>query len=267
MSSSCGPHRAGPPRPASRSCGWPGSRRCSPPRRWPSSRRAGPRASTSRLPSTRTRCRRGSAGSSRRARSGTTSCCGCTSRTRTTRRGCSARARCSRPSPRIPTPVQGCSTEPLVTMRYLPGRDACARGAAPGRSAESTGRPCRSCASTTRTTCSSASSTATGSRRRHPPTRCPTARASSPRWPPGSVGAPSSATQLTPLLESGALVRLGSRDRVDVPLYWQRWRLPSAHLERLSDTVRRESARGGIRPERGRKRGGTVSVAPPTVVG
>ncbi len=58
-------------------------------------------------------------------------------------------------------------------------------------------------------------------------------------------------TQLAPLLESGELVRLGSRDHVDVPLYWQRWRLPSAHLDRLSDAVRRESARGGIRPSRG----------------
>ena len=49
----------------------------------------------------------------------------------------------------------------------------------------------------------------------------------------------------------GETVRLGSRDHVDVQLYWQRWRLPSAHLDRLSDTVRRESARGGIHPDVG----------------
>ena len=73
------------------------------------------------------------------------------------------------------------------------------------------------------------------------------------------------AAQLAPLLASGDLVRLGSRDHVDVPLYWQRWRLPSAALDRLSELVRRQAARGGIRPERGRKGGGTVSVATPTV--
>jgi len=54
--------------------------------------------------------------------------------------------------------------------------------------------------------------------------------------------------QLEPLLETGELVRLGSRDRVDVPLYWQRWRLPSAHLDRLSELVRTASARAGRRP-------------------
>jgi LysR family transcriptional regulator (chromosome initiation inhibitor) len=58
------------------------------------------------------------------------------------------------------------------------------------------------------------------------------------------------AGQLAPLLETGELVRLGSRDRVDVPLYWQRWRLPSAHLDRLSAAVLRASVRGGIRPSR-----------------
>jgi len=58
-------------------------------------------------------------------------------------------------------------------------------------------------------------------------------------------------TQLSSLLASGQLVRLGSRDHVDVPLYWQRWRLPSGHLDRLSDLVRRESALAGLRPRRG----------------
>ena len=65
--------------------------------------------------------------------------------------------------------------------------------------------------------------------------------------------------QLAPLLESGELVRLGSRDRVDVPLYWQRWRLPSAHLDRLSAAVRRESAHGGTHPSRGSR---ALQVAP-----
>lgn len=39
-------------------------------------------------------------------------------------------------------------------------------------------------------------------------------------------------------LDSGRLVRLGARERVDVPLYWQYWRLRSAHIERISAAVR-----------------------------
>lgn len=51
--------------------------------------------------------------------------------------------------------------------------------------------------------------------------------------------------QLGDDLQTGRLVRLGSRDRVDVPLYWQCWRLRSAHLERLTEAVR--AAASGLR--------------------
>ncbi len=46
--------------------------------------------------------------------------------------------------------------------------------------------------------------------------------------------------QLLPDLEAGALVRLPGRDsanRIDVPLFWQRWRLDSPALARLTDAV------------------------------
>ena len=46
--------------------------------------------------------------------------------------------------------------------------------------------------------------------------------------------------QLLPDLEAGTLVRLPGRDganRVDVPLFWQRWRLDSPALARLTDAV------------------------------
>lgn len=46
------------------------------------------------------------------------------------------------------------------------------------------------------------------------------------------------AAQLDPDLASGALVALSARDHVDVPLFWQRWRLESATLGRLSEVVR-----------------------------
>lgn len=45
--------------------------------------------------------------------------------------------------------------------------------------------------------------------------------------------------QLEPDLLSGRLVRLSSRERVDVGLHWQRWRLDSPALTRLTDAVRR----------------------------
>jgi LysR family transcriptional regulator (chromosome initiation inhibitor) len=42
-------------------------------------------------------------------------------------------------------------------------------------------------------------------------------------------------------LASGDLVRL-SNDFIDVPLYWQRWRLDSPRLTALTDAVRRAAA-------------------------
>lgn len=43
--------------------------------------------------------------------------------------------------------------------------------------------------------------------------------------------------QLLPDLESGVLARLPGRDHVDVPLFWQRWRLDSPALGRLTQAV------------------------------
>ena len=148
-----------------------------------------------------------------------------------------------------PTPVQGCSTEPLVNDALPAGGDAAARRAPSGGPWFRLG-------------CSAPG--AVQRQGRHPAAHPRPARVTSA--PPthevpdggGFVTAVRSGLgwgalltgQLAPLLETGELVRLGSRDRVDVPLYWQRWRLPSAHLDRLSAAVRRASARGGIRPSR-----------------
>ncbi|KUP96009.1 LysR family transcriptional regulator ArgP [Thermobifida cellulosilytica] len=43
-------------------------------------------------------------------------------------------------------------------------------------------------------------------------------------------------------LHTGRLVRLAGADPVDVPLYWQHWRLRSARLDRLSAAVRAAAA-------------------------
>jgi LysR family transcriptional regulator (chromosome initiation inhibitor) len=52
--------------------------------------------------------------------------------------------------------------------------------------------------------------------------------------------------QLAPLVDSGRLMPLGTRLHVDVRLHWQRWRLDSPTLDRLTDVVRR-AARAGLR--------------------
>ncbi|GAA2494080.1 LysR family transcriptional regulator ArgP [Terrabacter carboxydivorans] len=148
-----------------------------------------------------------------------------------------------------PTPVQGCSTEPLVTMRYLPA-------ATPqllerhrlGRGFDWAAAPL---------VCFNAKDDI--QRRildRHGVTAAPpthevpdgggflTAVRSGLGW--GAL----MTTQLAALLESGELVRLGSRDHVDVQLYWQRWRLPSTQLDRLSESLRTAAAavpRAGVR--------------------
>ncbi|GAA1126865.1 LysR family transcriptional regulator ArgP [Nocardioides aquiterrae] len=53
--------------------------------------------------------------------------------------------------------------------------------------------------------------------------------------------------QLAPAVEQGRLVPLVTRLHVDVPLHWQRWRLDSPVLDRLTAAVRR-AGRSVLRP-------------------
>jgi LysR family transcriptional regulator, chromosome initiation inhibitor len=53
--------------------------------------------------------------------------------------------------------------------------------------------------------------------------------------------------QLEQEIAAGRLVRLTPRGHLDVPLHWQRWRIDSPALVRLTDAVRR-AARAGLRP-------------------
>ncbi|WP_127129939.1 LysR family transcriptional regulator ArgP [Georgenia sp. SYP-B2076] len=48
--------------------------------------------------------------------------------------------------------------------------------------------------------------------------------------------------QLGDDLETGRLVRLAARERIDVSLYWQRWRLRSPSIERITAAVRAAAA-------------------------
>ena len=145
-----------------------------------------------------------------------------------------------------PTPVQGCSTQPLVMLRYVPAAaPALVERHRLGRRIDWSAMPL--------VRFNDKDDLQHRILARHAVTSDPpihevpdgagfvTAVRAGLGW--GAV----LTSQLAPLLESGELVRLGSRDHVDVPLYWQRWRLPSAHLDRLSELVRREAGRAGRR--------------------
>lgn len=49
--------------------------------------------------------------------------------------------------------------------------------------------------------------------------------------------------QLAPHVAAGRLVVLAD-DHVDVPLFWQRWRIPSPRLDRLTEAVLSAAAQG-----------------------
>jgi LysR family transcriptional regulator (chromosome initiation inhibitor) len=55
--------------------------------------------------------------------------------------------------------------------------------------------------------------------------------------------------QLVEETAKGRLERLSRRGHLDVPLHWQRWRIDSPALARLTNAVRR-AARAGLRPAR-----------------
>ena len=136
-----------------------------------------------------------------------------------------------------PSAVQGCAVEPLGVLRY--GAAAAPafveRWRARSRTAW-TGSGCRSWCSTRRTRSST----------RYWPARGVTAR--TVHQVPTSTDFHEAARrglgwclvpepQLLPDLAAGTLVRLPGRDsanRVDVPLFWQRWRLDSPALARLT---------------------------------
>ncbi|MGW5238446.1 LysR family transcriptional regulator ArgP [Monashia sp. NPDC004114] len=142
-----------------------------------------------------------------------------------------------------PGPVQGCSTEPLVTMRYLPA-------ATPELLARHTTRRGIDWAAMPLVRFNDKDDLQQRILDRHrvtvtPPTHTvPDATGFVAAVRAGLGWGVLLPTQLAPAEERGEVVRIGMRDRVDVPLYFQRWRLQSAHLDRLGDIVRRAAASG-----------------------
>ena len=139
-----------------------------------------------------------------------------------------------------PHPVQGCTVEPLGALRYLPvGTPALAELPWPERSL---------------VVFNEKDTLQHGLLERRgiaPPAvvhRVPTSAdfAEAVRLGLGWALLPES--EAAAGLATGELVRLG-RDHVDVPLHWQRWRLDSEMLGRLTEAVR-AAARVGLRRTR-----------------
>ncbi|GAB3888054.1 LysR family transcriptional regulator ArgP [Terrabacter terrigena] len=140
-----------------------------------------------------------------------------------------------------PTPVQGCSTEPLVTLRYLPvATPELVERFRFGRGIDWGAMP------VVRFNAKDDIQQRILDRHRvpaAPPTHeVPDGTGFVTAVRAGLGWGALLTSQLAEVLDTGDLVRLGARDHVDVPLYWQRWRLPSEHLDRLSDVVRTAAA-------------------------
>ncbi|NUO35461.1 MAG: LysR family transcriptional regulator ArgP [Dermatophilaceae bacterium] len=140
-----------------------------------------------------------------------------------------------------PTPVQGCSTEPLVTMRYLPvATPALVERFRTGRGIDWSAMPL--------VRFNEKDDIQQRILDRHrvasaPPTHeVPDGTGFVAAVRAGLGWGALLTSQVDDALDSGELVRLGARDHVDVPLYWQRWRLSSGHLDRLSAAVRAAAA-------------------------
>jgi LysR family transcriptional regulator, chromosome initiation inhibitor len=136
-----------------------------------------------------------------------------------------------------PVAVQGCSVERLGTMRYLPvATPQLARRWAQGRSVDWARMPLVRFNAKDDLQHRLLSARGVSSA---PPTHLvPTSDGFLAAVRAGLGWGVVPEAQLDDDLETGRLVRLSSRDRVDVPLYWQRWRLRSRSVDRITAAVR-----------------------------
>lgn len=142
-----------------------------------------------------------------------------------------------------PRPVQGCRVERLGTMRYVPAASpAFAEHWRRGRSVDWAGMPV--------VVFNEKDDLQFAVLRRHGVQHSPVAHRvptsadflESVRRGLGWAAIPE--PQLLPDLDAGRLVALSRRDHIDVELVWQRWRLDSPVLARLTDAVRVAAASG-----------------------
>ena len=142
-----------------------------------------------------------------------------------------------------PRPVQGCRVERLGTMRYVPAASpAFAERWRRGRGMDWAGMPV--------VVFNEKDDIQHTVLRRHgvdqTPVvhRIPTSADFHESVRKGLGWAAIAEPQLLPDLDAGRLVVLSRRDHVDVELMWQRWRLDSPLLARLTDVVRAAAASG-----------------------
>ncbi|GAA1635285.1 LysR family transcriptional regulator ArgP [Georgenia ruanii] len=140
-----------------------------------------------------------------------------------------------------PVAVQGCAVERLGVMRYLPvATPALARRHTSGRGPDWAAMPVvRFNAKDELQDRLLAAHGVTGSGRTHV---VPSSEGFLAAVRAGLGWGVVPEAQLGDDLRTGRLVRLDARDRVDVPLYWQCWRLRSAHLDRITAAVRAAAA-------------------------
>lgn len=148
-----------------------------------------------------------------------------------------------------PAPVQGCAVEPLGVLRYLPAASPeYAERWRRGRSMDWWRMPMVVFNELDRLQ----DDVLEAHHAQRPPAvhRVPTSADFVEAVRRGLGWAAVPEPQLLPDLAAGRLVRLPGRARVDVPLFWQRWRLDSPTLARLGAAVRsaaRTHLRGAAR--------------------
>jgi LysR family transcriptional regulator (chromosome initiation inhibitor) len=140
-----------------------------------------------------------------------------------------------------PVAVQGCAVEPLGTMRYLPvAAPELARRWTRGRRVDWAAMPVVRFGA--KDDLQQRLLAAHGVEDTPPTHVIPTSQGFLAAVQAGLGWGAVPEGQLGDDLETGRLVRLGSRDRVDVPLHWQSWRLRSPRVDRVSAAVRRAAA-------------------------
>ncbi|WP_300388137.1 LysR family transcriptional regulator ArgP [uncultured Nocardioides sp.] len=141
-----------------------------------------------------------------------------------------------------PEPVQGCSVEPLGTMRYLAAAAPALLERSGSREPDWSRMPVVvfNAKDTLQHDLLAEVGVATG----HEPSthRVPTSTDFLEAVVLGLGWGMVPETQLLPLEAAGRLVRLRPDRPVDVPLHWQRWRLDSLLLGRVTEAVRRAAS-------------------------
>ena len=140
-----------------------------------------------------------------------------------------------------PEPVQGCSVEPLGTMRYLAAAAPALLERSGSREPDWSRMPVV-VFNAKDTLQHDLLAQELGERVAPPTHRVPTSADFLEALALGLGWGMVPETQLLPLERAGRLARLAPDRHVDVPLHWQRWRLDSLLLGRVTEAVRRAAS-------------------------